>query len=118
MTMDAGRVNGRFSRTKRGRTMGRNHPRSTIRYLLIATVLLLFSVAAIAQDPVTTNPAKYTMILDPARVRVLEYRDRAGEKTAIHSHPDSVIYALAPFKRKLTVNGGQEVVVEMKAGDV
>jgi hypothetical protein len=41
-------------------------------------------------------------------VRVLEYRDKPGAKTAVHQHPDSVVITLSAFSRRLTI--GAEVV--------
>jgi len=53
------------------------------------------------QDPVKTDGDKYTVLLENERVRVLEYRDLPGSKTSMHYHPDFVLYALSPFKRRL-----------------
>jgi hypothetical protein len=51
-------------------------------------------------------------------VRVLDYRDSPGQRTSPHYHPDYVLCALSSFKRKLTLVGGREVVVDVKAGQV
>ena len=51
------------------------------------------------------------------RVRVLEYEDEPGHRTKPHHHPDSVMYTLTSFRRRL-VSGGQERDVEMSAGYV
>jgi hypothetical protein len=42
---------------------------------------------------------------------VPEYRDRPGDRTSEHSHPDMVIIPLSTFRRRLTV-GGQVHEVE------
>ncbi|MCU1447786.1 cytoplasmic protein [Cryobacterium sp.] len=52
-----------------------------------------------ADDPVKTNPGHY---LENDRVRVLEYRDEAGETTTPHRHPDSVMVTLSAFSRRLS----------------
>jgi hypothetical protein len=39
------------------------------------------------------------------RVRVLEYRDRPGDRTHEHSHPDVVIIPLTTFRRRRTLGG-------------
>jgi quercetin dioxygenase-like cupin family protein len=80
-------------------------------------VLLVLPLAARAQDPLKTDPDKYTLVLQNERVRVLEYRDQPGQKTQRHSHPDSVLYALGPFKRRLTLGDGRAVEREFKAGE-
>lgn len=51
-------------------------------------------------------------------MRVLEYRDLPGATTHQHSHPAFVLYAMAPFKRKLLLSDGQMRMREFKAGDV
>lgn len=66
-------------------------------------------------DPATTNPAHYRVIFENERVRVLEYRDVPGDRTTVHRHPDSFMYPLATFRRRL-VHGDQERDVEVTAG--
>lgn len=82
------------------------------------TALLLCSASALAQDPVHTDGDKYKVLLDNDRVRVLEYRDQPGAKTHLHVHPAFVLYAVTPFKRKITLPDGKELMREFKAGDV
>jgi quercetin dioxygenase-like cupin family protein len=77
-----------------------------------------FLTAAIAQDPVKTDGDKYKVILENERVRVFEYTDKPGDKTSQHHHPDFVLYALDPFKRRLTFPNGKKVEKEFKKGDV
>ena len=46
-------------------------------------------------------------------MRVLEYRDLPGGKTLPHQHPDSVMYTLSAFQRRLHVGQGtRDVVME------
>jgi hypothetical protein len=68
-----------------------------------------------ARDPVLTNPGLYRVVLENDRVRVLEYRDRPGDRTTPHRHPDSVMHTLSSFRRRLS-SGGREVEVELQAG--
>jgi len=84
----------------------------------IATALLLGAVSASAHDPLQTDGDKYKAILDNACVRVLEYRDRPGDRTRQHTHSAFALYALAPFKRTLTLPDGRVLTREFKAGDV
>jgi len=67
-------------------------------------------------DPVVTNPEHYTVVFENDRVRVLEYRDRPGDQTTPHEHPDSVMYTLSSFRRRLHSSGGASRDVEMPAG--
>ncbi len=66
-------------------------------------------------DPVHTNPDHYKVVFENDRVRVLEYRDQPGDQTTPHSHPDSVMYTLSSFRRRL-VSGDASREVEMPAG--
>lgn len=69
------------------------------------------------QDPTTTDPDAYRVIFENDRIRVLEYRDSPGYQTQPHGHPDSVMYTLSNFSRRLG-GGGKEVDVELAAGTV
>jgi hypothetical protein len=89
----------------------------TIRFF--AGWLYVFATALLpAQDPAVTDPDKYKVILENVRTRVLDYQDHPGEKTTQHRHPDSLLYALSNFKRRLTFPDGKSVVMEFKTGDV
>ena len=68
-----------------------------------------------ADDPVASNPEAYSVIFENDRVRVLEYRDTPGHLTTPHAHPDSVLYSLSSFRRRLH-GGDQQRDVEMPAG--
>ena len=69
------------------------------------------------QDPALTNSDKYKVIFENQRVRVLEYKDKPGEKTTAHKHPDSVMYTLSSFKRKLVFDD-KEVEIQKETGEV
>ena len=74
-------------------------------------------LSSMSLDPVATNPEHYRVVFENDRVRVLEYLDEPGHRTTPHSHPDSVMYTLTSFRRRL-VSGGQERDVELSAGSV
>ena len=64
-------------------------------------------------DPTRTDPDKYRVIFENDRVRVLEYSDLPGDKTRPHQHPDSVMYTLSGFRRRLHADQGtRDVVME------
>jgi quercetin dioxygenase-like cupin family protein len=69
------------------------------------------------QDPTTTNPELYKVIFENERVRVLEYKDKPGGRTTPHRHPDSVMYTLSSFRRRIAADGRQ-ADVELQAGQV
>jgi beta-alanine degradation protein BauB len=66
-------------------------------------------------DPTVSNPGLYRTLFENDRVRVLEYKDEPGDKTTPHRHPDSVMFTLSNFRRRLYAGGGQ-VDVELEAG--
>ncbi len=66
-------------------------------------------------DPACTDPGKYQVVFENDRVRVLEYCDVPGDKTHPHHHPDSVMYTLSGFRRRLHAGQGTRDVV-MEAG--
>lgn len=68
-------------------------------------------------DPAVSNPEHYTVVFENDRVRVLEYTDAPGDRTTPHQHPDSLMYTLSSFRRRL-VSGDASREVEMTAGTV
>jgi beta-alanine degradation protein BauB len=70
-----------------------------------------------SQDPTETDPDKYKVVFENERVRVLEYTDKPGDRTSPHRHPDSVMYTLSTFERRL-IHGDQERDVQLQAGRV
>ena len=56
-------------------------------------------------DPVATNPDLYRVLFENDVVRVLEYHDRPGDRTTPHAHPNSVMYTLSSFRRRLLAGG-------------
>ncbi len=69
-----------------------------------------------AEDAVKVAPQNYKVILENDRVRVLEYRSKPGDKTAMHSHPDVVAVAIDDLSVKFTLPDGQTIPAEMKSG--
>ena len=70
-----------------------------------------------SRDPTDTNPELYRVVMENDRVRVLEYRDRPGDRTQLHAHPDSVMIPASSFRRRITV-GERSADVELQAGMV
>ena len=67
-------------------------------------------------DPLVTDPERYRVIYENERIRVLEYTDAPGDRTHDHEHPDSFMYSLASFRRRL-VHGdtaSHAIFVELK----
>ena len=70
------------------------------------------------QDPVVVSPHLYKVLLDNDKVRVLEYRIKAGEKEARHSHPPGIVYALTDTKVRATLADGKTTETALPAGSV
>ena len=71
----------------------------------------------VSDDPAVTDPDLYKVIFENDRVRVLEYRDQPGDHTHPHRHPDSVMYTLSAFRRRVS-DGHRSVDVDMPVGAV
>jgi quercetin dioxygenase-like cupin family protein len=70
-----------------------------------------------SNDPAVTDSQLYKVLFENERVRVLEYRDQPGDQTHAHRHPDSVMYTLSSFRRRVSA-GGQQADIELPAGQV
>jgi quercetin dioxygenase-like cupin family protein len=51
----------------------------------------------------------YKFIMENDRVRVLQVQLKAGDKAAMHQHPDHVVYVLKGGKAKMTSSGKTDV---------
>ena len=61
-------------------------------------------------DPAVNNAQFYKVVFENDRVRVLEYRDLPGGRTHPHRRPDSVMYTLSGFRRRLQAGQGERDV--------
>ena len=87
--------------------------------LIVWTALLVGGLAvsfALAQDPMQVGLHIYKLLFENERVRVFEVRFKPGERIALHSHPDHVVYVLDDGKLKLSYPDGKSVEVVLKAG--
>ena len=73
----------------------------------VAACLLLWSGAALAQDPAKVAPEVYKVVVDNPSVRVLRVSLPAGAKTVMHQHPDNVVIALSADKVRFTGPDGK-----------
>lgn len=86
------------------------------RLALVAAGVCLAGSTGLAQDPVKVSPKHYRVVVDNARVRVLHVVAPAGEKTAMHDHPDNATVILTDGKIVFTGADGKSETVEAKAG--
>lgn len=87
---------------------------AAIALALLGTTALLVTVRA--QDPVKLEPDTYKVLFENDRTRVLDITLKAGEKSAMHSHPDYLVYALTDGHVKFTFSDGKTAEVETKVG--
>jgi hypothetical protein len=86
--------------------------------IVLCFFFLLLTVGEVgAQDPVKTDSDNYKIVFENERVRILEYRDRPGDATTMHAHPDMVVISRSAFRRRLTLPGGKSAVREFKPGE-
>jgi len=67
-------------------------------------------------DPVKVDASHFKVIFENEKVRVVEFHSKPGDKIAMHTHPDHVIYALTDGKVRHTLPDGKTVEKDMKAG--
>jgi len=70
-----------------------------------------------AKDPAEVAPHVYKAVFENDRVRLLEVRMKPGDESAVHAHPDYLMYALSDGTVKLTAASGESAEVEIKGGD-
>src|SRR5207247_7294810 len=67
-----------------------------MRRILVPGFVLFWAVGTLrAQDPVTVAPHNFTVLLENASVRVLDFHSKSGDKIPMHSHPAYVTYSLS-----------------------
>src|ERR671936_1624819 len=69
-----------------------------------------------AADPVEVASNVYTTLFENDRVRLLEARIAPGDSSAMHGHPDYLVYNLAEAKVRFSSPSGETEEVELPAG--
>src|SRR5438045_7043357 len=88
--------------------------------LSVVAVVALGGAAVIlrAQDAAQVDAKHYTVALENDQVRVLKAHYGPGEKSTMHSHPNSVAVFLSDTKGRFTFPDGKSQEFNRKAGDV
>jgi quercetin dioxygenase-like cupin family protein len=84
--------------------------------LLVLGVGMAFAPAAWAQDAVGVAAKHFKVLAEDDEVRVMEYRDKKGDKVPMHSHPKHIVYVLKDTKTKFSFPDGTSKESEAKAG--
>ncbi len=86
------------------------------RIIPIVGLSILAVIATKAQDPAKVDPKHYKVLLDNEYMRILEVRQKPGEKAPMHSHPNHAVYSLTSSTLKFTSSDGKTNTVTTKAG--
>jgi quercetin dioxygenase-like cupin family protein len=73
----------------------------------VGALVVLWSGVALAQDPVTVDPAHYKVLFENASVRVLSITYAAGATSKMHQHPDSIVILLSNAKVRFATPDGK-----------
>jgi quercetin dioxygenase-like cupin family protein len=71
-----------------------------------------------AEDPVKVDPKHYTVEFENDRVRVIRIKYGPGEKSVMHSHPESIAVFLTDAQAKFTYPDGRSEDIAATAGTV
>jgi len=86
---------------------------------VVAVVALVGATMILsAQDAVQVDAKHYTVAVENDQVRVLKVHYGPGEKSTMHSHPNSVAVFLSDAKGRFTFPDGKSQDFTKKAGDV
>jgi beta-alanine degradation protein BauB len=69
-----------------------------------------------SMDPLVVAANVSTLIMENKQVRVIDGHFTPGVKTALHSHPNHIIYVLKGGKMKITMPDGKSTNVDLKNG--
>lgn len=72
----------------------------------------------VIDDPARNAPQHYKTRIENERVRVLEYRSQPGQQSALHSHPESVIYSFNRATMRITAPDGSHEDIVLQPGEV
>lgn len=77
--------------------------------ILISVIVLLGSIQLAAAQ-------SEKVLIDNEWVRVVFAKDRPGNKKAMHSHTDTLVYSLTDHRRRVKRQGEQPVEIDVRAG--
>jgi quercetin dioxygenase-like cupin family protein len=67
-------------------------------------------------DAPTAAPELYRVVAENDRVRILEYKSRPGQKSAPHSHPALIAFAVRGGKVRFTSGDGETAELTLEDG--
>jgi quercetin dioxygenase-like cupin family protein len=72
----------------------------------------------VSEDPVEVDPRHYKVEFENDRVRVLRIKYGPGEKSVMHSHPESIAVFLTDANARFTYPDGRTEDIDANAGTV
>ena len=69
-------------------------------------------------DATVVSPEHHKVLKDSAGIRIVDVNYGPGDSSAMHSHPDNVLYVLEGSMAEFTMPDGSKVSRDMKAGSI
>ena len=93
--------------------------RSIALALVMGTFVITSAYAADAPavDGCAVAPQHCKILKEDAKVRVVDYTAKKGDKVPMHSHPAHVVYVLEGGKTKFTMPDGTTKEIDAKPGE-
>jgi quercetin dioxygenase-like cupin family protein len=88
-----------------------------MRILLGAVLSLSLLGPLAAQDVMGSKPKHIKVLAEDSKVRVLRFAPSKGDKTPMHSHPETVAYVVKGGKIRTILPDGTSSVRELVAGE-
>ena len=85
--------------------------------LVCVAGVLVASYAFAADDLCAVAPAHCKILKEDAKVRVIDFTAKKGDKVPMHSHPAHVVYIIKAGKTKFTLADGATKELAVKDGD-
>jgi beta-alanine degradation protein BauB len=79
-------------------------------------LITLSAAAARAQDPATSDPSHFKVVLENARVRILDITVAPNTKVEVHELDDAVVVPLTNYESKLTTADDKTTTVQRTTG--
>lgn len=89
---------------------------TSIRPSALALLALVVALPLQAQDPAKVGPDLYNCTFENEHARLCEITIKAGAKIPSHSHPQHLLYVLAPGKARIHPAAGEAVEVDFTRG--
>jgi quercetin dioxygenase-like cupin family protein len=88
-----------------------------MRILLGAALSLTLLGPLSAQDVMQFKPKQLRVLAEDSKVRVLRFAPSKGDKTPMHSHPETIVYVVKGGNIRLNSPDGTTTVSELKSGE-